>query len=128
MSRLTTITDSALELAGQAGNSIKQLVPNADKLLKASAALGVAKTGGRVAIAFARRNPVVAVAAALGVGVLAYAANRKRKQAALGAPIEGKSKRIEAKRVNGTGKTRTAGAARPPRARKATTKSPSAEV
>lgn len=104
MSRISKITDRAMELAGQAGTSLSKISPNAEKLLKTGAALGVAKTGGKVALGFARRNPVVAVAAAVGVGVLAYAANRKRKQAALDAPIEGKSKRVEAKRVNGTGK------------------------
>ena len=88
--------------------------------------MGAVKTGGRVAVKFVRRNPVVAVAAALGVGVLAYAAHRKRKQEALNAPIEGRSKRIEAKRVNGTGKARKTATTRTPRARKTTT--PSAEA
>lgn len=127
MSRLTIITDRAMELANQAGTSLKHAVPNADKLLQTGAALGAVKTGGKLAVGFIRRNPVVAVAAALGVGVLAYAAHRKRKRDALNAPIEGKSKRIEAKRVNGTGKTRGASAtARAPRTRK--TPAPSAEA
>lgn len=117
MSKLTTITDRAMELASQAGTSLKHVGPSAQKLLTTGAALGVVKTGGKAAIGFARRNPVVAVAAALGVGVLAYAANRKRKQAASKAPIEGKSKRVEAKRVNGTGtgKRASTATARKPR-------------
>jgi hypothetical protein len=128
MSKLTTITDRAMDLVSQAGSSLKHVGPGAAKLLQTGAAMGAVKTGGRVAVKFVRRNPVVAVAAALGVGVLAYAAHRKRKQEALNAPIEGRSKRIEAKRVNGTGKARktTTASTRAPRQRKTTT--PSAEA
>ena len=128
MSRLTTLTDRAMELASQAGTSLKQISPNAEKLLKTGAALGAVKTGGKVALGFARRNPVVAVAAALGVGVLAYAANRKRKLAALNAPIEGKSKRVEAKRVNGTGKRASTATARKPRTTAKSSSRPSTEA
>lgn len=129
MSKLTTITDRAMDLVSQAGTGLKHVGPSATKLLQTGAAMGAIKTGGRVAVKFARRNPVVAVAAALGVGVLAYAAHRKRKRDEANAPIEGRSKRIEAKRVNGTGKARksTASTARAPRARKAST-TPSAEA
>lgn len=128
MSKFTTITDRAMDLVSQAGTSLKHAGPGAAKLLQTGAAMGAVKTGGRVAVNFVRRNPVVAVAAALGVGVLAYAAHRKRKQEALNAPIEGRSRRIEAKRVNGTGKARKTATAstRAPRARKSTT--PSAEA
>ncbi|MGH8063293.1 MAG: hypothetical protein ACREO7_14905 [Pseudoxanthomonas sp.] len=128
MSKLTTITDRAMDLVSQAGASLKQVGPGATKLLQTGAAMGAVKTGGRVAVKFVRRNPIVAVAAALGVGVLAYAAHRKRKQEALNAPIEGRSKRIEAKRVNGTGKASrtTTASTRAPRTRKTTT--PSAEA
>lgn len=130
MSKLTTITDRAMDLVSQAGASLKHVGPSATKLLQTGAAMGAVKTGGRVAVKFVRRNPVIAVAAALGVGVLAYAAHRKRKRDEANAPIEGRSKRIEAKRVNGTGKTTrksTASATRTPRARK-TTATPSAEA
>ncbi|MEO8366910.1 MAG: hypothetical protein ABI538_11935 [Pseudoxanthomonas sp.] len=125
MSKLTIITDRAMDLVSQAGTSLKHVGPSAAKLLQTGAAMGAVKTGGRVAVKFVRRNPVVAVAAALGVGVLAYAAHRKRKQEALNAPIEGRSKRIEAKRVNGTGKARktTTASTRAPRSRKTTTSS-----
>lgn len=126
MSKLTTITDRAMDLVSQAGTSLKHVGPSATKLLQTGAAMGAVKTGGRVAVKFVRRNPVVAVAAALGVGVLAYAAHRKRRQEALNAPIEGRSKRIEAKRVNGTGKARKTTTARAPRVRKST--APSAEA
>jgi len=128
MSKLTTITDRAMDLVSQAGTSLKHVGPSATKLLQTGAAMGAVKTGGRVAVKFVRRNPIVAVAAALGVGVLAYAAHRKRKLEALNAPIEGRSKRIEAKRANGAGKARKTATAttRAPRARKSTT--PSAEA
>lgn len=121
MSKLTTITDRAMDLVSQAGSSLKHVGPSAGKLLQTGAAMGAVKTGGKVAVKFARRNPVVAAAAALGVGVLAYAAYRKKQKAEANAPIEGRSKRVEAKRVNGTGKPRTASTTtRAPRARKST--------
>ena len=129
MSKLTTLTDRAMDLVSQAGTGLKQVRPGATKLLQTGAALGAVKTGGRVAAKFVRRNPVAVIAAALGVGVLAYAAHRKRKKDALNAPIEGRSKRIEAKRVNnGTVKARktTTATTRAPRARKSAT--PSAEA
>lgn len=105
MSKLTIITDRALELVSQAGSNLKQAMPkNADKLLQTGVVLGAAKTGAKTAGKFIRRNPVVAVAAAAGIGLLAYAAYRKRKRDAADAPIEGKSRRIEARKVNGTGR------------------------
>ncbi|MEJ1097426.1 MULTISPECIES: hypothetical protein [unclassified Pseudoxanthomonas] len=109
MSRLTIITDRAMELASQASDSFKQMVPSGDKLLQTGAALGAVKTGAKVASGFVRRNPVIAIAAAAGVGLLAYAAYRKRKNDEAHAPIEGKSRRVEARRVNGaTASKRTA--------------------
>lgn len=105
MSRLTIITDRALELVSQAGDSFKQMVPSGDKLLQTGAALGAMKTGAKVAQGFVRRNPVIAIAAAAGVGLLAYAAYRKRKNDEAHAPIEGKSKRVEAQRVNGASRS-----------------------
>ena len=101
MSKLTTITDRAMELASQAGTSLKHAVPSADKLLQTGAALGVAKTGGKLAVNFVRRNPAVAVATGIGVGLLALVAYRKRKQGQATGAIEGKSRRVEARKVNG---------------------------
>ncbi|MGN7833064.1 hypothetical protein ACTJI2_15800 [Pseudoxanthomonas sp. 22568] len=113
MSKLTIITDRALELVSQAGSNLKQAMPkNADKLLQTGVVLGAAKTGAKTAGKFIRRNPVVAVAAAAGIGLLAYAAYRKRKRDAADAPIEGKSRRIEARKVNGTGRAGRRAAAR----------------
>lgn len=113
MSKLTIITDRALELVNQAGSGImsassnlkQSVIPEASKLLQTGAALGVAKTGAKTAVKFVRRNPVIAVAAGVGVGLLAYAAYRKKKRDAANAPLEGKSRRIEARKVNGTGRT-----------------------
>lgn len=129
MSKVTIITERALELLGQAGDSMKHVGPSATKLLQTGAALGAMKTGSKIAVGLVRRNPVVAVAAALGVGVMAYAAKRKRDQDG-SAPIEGRSKRVEAKRVTapkrGAAKstasksTASKSTARKPRARKAT--------
>jgi len=125
MSKVTIITERALELLGQAGDSMKHVGPSATKLLQTGAALGALKTGGKLAVGLVRRNPAIAVAAALGVGVMAYAAKRKRDKDG-SAPIEGRSRRVEAKRVTGTAKrtapksTATKTAARKPRARKTT--------
>lgn len=116
MSKLTTITDRALELASHAGTSLKHAVPSADKLLQTGAALGVAKTGGRLAVGFVRRNPAVAVATGIGVGLLALAAYRKRKRDEANGTIEGKSRRVEARKVNGKASTaRKPGTPRKPR-------------
>jgi len=128
MSKLTTITDRAMDLVSQAGTSLKHVGPSATKLLQTGAAMGAVKTGGRVAVKFVRRNPVVAVAAALGVGVLAYAAHRKRKRDEANAPIEGRSKRIEPKRVSGTGKARKTSASSNGSSRARKTAAPSAET
>ena len=100
MSKLSHLTDSALdrvlELAGQAGDSLKNGSSGAAGWLKTGAAVGALKTGGRMATRVARRNPGTAVAlAAVGVGLLGYAAYRKRKQAQLAtAPVDGQSRHV----------------------------------
>ena len=105
MSKFTIITDRAIDFVSQAGANIKHAMPDADKLLQTGAALGAIKAGSRVASGFVRRNPAMVVAAAVGVGVLAYVAYRRRKKAGLDAPIDGKSTRIQARRIEGNGKT-----------------------
>ncbi|MCD7099148.1 hypothetical protein [Stenotrophomonas sp. MMGLT7] len=107
MSKLTVITDRALEraleIAGNAGDSLKhaggslrESGVHAADWIKTGAAIGAVKTGGKVATKLVRRNPGVAIAAAVaGVGLLAYAVYRKR-QRDKNAPIEGSSHRIEA--------------------------------
>lgn len=97
MSKLSNITDTALErvmeLAGQAGGGLKHGGSTAADWLKTGAAIGALKTGGKVATKVVRRNPGAAVAvAALGLGVLGYAAYRKRKQQT--ALLEGQSRRV----------------------------------
>ncbi|WP_045768063.1 hypothetical protein [Xanthomonas albilineans] len=104
MSKLTIITDRALDLASHAGDSLKHLGPQANKWLqsgmtigaiKAGAALGAVKTGGKATRNAVRRNPALAIAAAaVGVGLIGYAIYRKRQRDKT-APIEGKAQRIE---------------------------------
>jgi hypothetical protein len=106
MNNLTRLPERAMELASHVGDGIKDRVPDrAMKWIETGAALGVLKSGSRVATRFVRRNPVVAVAAAAGAGLLWYAAHRRAKQAENGA-IEGKATRVEAKRVNGNANRR----------------------
>lgn len=117
MSRLTVITDRALErvldLAGTAGDSLKyaansagaglrnagnslhrHATPGAAEWLKTGAALGAVKTGGRVATKLVRRNPTVAVAAAVaGIGLLGYAVYRKHKRDQ--AALDGDAQRVD---------------------------------
>lgn len=111
MSRLTVITDRALERAldlahsagdglKQAGGSLRHFGPQATDWIKTGAALGAVKTGGKVAGKFARRNPAVTIAAAaVGVGLLGYALYRKqqKKKAATGQLVEGQAKRVSAR-------------------------------
>ncbi|MDQ1091446.1 uncharacterized membrane protein YebE (DUF533 family) [Xanthomonas sacchari] len=119
MSKLTIITDRALDLASHAGDSLKHLGPQANKwlqsgkavgALKAGAALGAVKTGTKVARSAVRRNPAVAIAAAaVGIGLLGYAIYRKR-QRDKGAPIEGNAQRIEAASKRGNSGARRSAA------------------
>lgn len=111
MSKLTIITDRALELAEQAGSglrhagaSLRGAGSSAEQWLKAGAALGAARTGAKVAGGFVRRNPVAVAAAAavVGAGALAYVLYRKRRQQAeqaqQGEPIEGQARKLSATR------------------------------
>lgn len=107
MSRLTVITDRALEramdLASSAGDGLRHagsnlrdhVAPQAMDWIKTGAALGAVKSGGKVATRLARRNPAVTIAAAAaGVGLIAYAIYRKKKQRDL-ATLEGSAQRVE---------------------------------
>jgi hypothetical protein len=110
MRTLDSFSDKAMELVGQVGDGLKHAIPDgAGKWLQTGAALGMAKTGTRVAGRFIRRNPAVSVAAAAGAGLLWYVARRQAKKAENGA-IEGQSTRVEAKR--GTAAKRKRGTAR----------------
>lgn len=94
MSKFSHLTDTALErvleLAEQAGDGLKSGGSNAATWLKTGAAIGALKTGGRMATRAARRHPGAVIAvAAVGVGLLGYAAYRKRKQARLQNEVRG---------------------------------------
>ena len=104
MSKLGELSDRALELVEQAGEKLKLGSDAAGNLLKTGAALGVMRTSAKAATGFARRNPVVAIAAGVGVGLLALAAYRKRKRAQMLGSTEGTPRRIDPRRVEGTGK------------------------
>lgn len=114
MSKLTLITDRALELAEQAGaglrhasrhagsslrhagHQVRHAGHGAEHWIKAGAALGAARTGTRVAASAVRRNPVAVAAAAavVGAGVLAYVMYRKRRQQQAHAPLDGQAYRV----------------------------------
>jgi hypothetical protein len=115
MSTIERLPGRALELATQVGEGIKSRVPDrALKWVETGAALGALKTGAKVATRFARRNPAVTVATVAGAGLLWYAARRRAKQAEDG-PIEGQSRRGEAKRKGENGSAGKPRARRAPR-------------
>jgi len=108
------VPDRALRIAGQVGDSLKDAVPgNALRWVETGAALGALRTGSRTAGKFARRHPVALIAAAAGAGVVWYALRQRAKRKANGAwqdehtedtgtTIEGRARRIEARRVRST--------------------------
>ena len=108
MSTIEDLPGRALELAAHVGEEIKSRVPDrAMKWVETGAALGAARTGAKMTTKFVRRNPVIAVAAIAGAGLLWYAARKRARQAEDGA-IEGQSRRVAAKRTNGSaGKSRS---------------------
>lgn len=109
MSRLTIITDRALELASHAGDSLKQVAPHAGKWLQTGAAIGAVKAGSNAAGKFVRRNPATvaaSVAAVAGIGLVVWAVYRKRKRGQANAPIEGRSRRVTVRKATSTGQAR----------------------
>ena len=122
MSKLTIISDRAMELAEQAGaglrnagSSLRDAGIGAEQWIRTGAALGAAKAGFSVARGTVRRHPVaVATAAAVvGAGVLAYVLYRKKRQQAQGAAIEGESQRVPRSNGNAATRARTARTRRP---------------
>lgn len=105
MSKLGELSERALDLVEQAGGKLKLGGDAAGKLLQTGAALGVVRTGAKAATGFVRRNPVVAVAAGVGVGLLAFAAYRRRKRAQMEGSTEGPHRRIDPRRVEGPEKS-----------------------
>lgn len=102
MGKLDSYSDKVMDLVGQVGDNLRTVLPDsAGKWLQTGAALGVAKTGTRAVGGLIRRNPAAAVAAAVGAGVVWYAVMRHRKkQLAQGQVIDGKAKRVDARRVS----------------------------
>lgn len=105
MNRIESISERALELASNVGDSMRGALPRAGQLLDAGAKLGVLKAGTRVAGTFVRRHPAAIAAALAGAGLLWYAAHRRAKREANGEgrerkAIDGSAKRVEAKRGN----------------------------
>ena len=103
MSRMSHLTDHALELAEQASaglrhasQSLRDAGVDAERWIKTGAALGAAKVGVGYARNTVRRHPVaVATAAAVvGAGVLAYVLYRKGRKRQQHEPIEGQARRI----------------------------------
>ena len=122
MSKLTIISDRALELAEQAGaglrhagSSLRDAGIGAEQWIKTGAALGAAKAGFKVARGTVRRHPVaVATAAAVvGAGVLAYVLYRKRRQQQAQEPIEGESRRMPRSNGNASARARAGRTRRP---------------
>lgn len=98
MNKLGNAQDRAMALIGELGDGLRKAVPGkAMQWVETGAALGALRTGGRVALKVARRNPVLAGAAIAGAGLLWFAA-RKRAKAAEQTPIEGSAKRVEARK------------------------------
>ncbi|MBS0199833.1 MAG: hypothetical protein JSR70_05235 [Proteobacteria bacterium] len=87
MNKFDGYTDRVVDLAGKVGDAVKEHLPeHAMRWIETGAAIGAVKTGSRVAGKFVRRNPVLAVAAIAGAGLLWYA-TRQRRQAAAGNSI-----------------------------------------
>ncbi|ALN60707.1 MULTISPECIES: hypothetical protein [Lysobacter] len=109
MSKFDSLPDRALELVHAISANLKEAAPKAGQWLDTGAKFGVVKAGARTAGGFIRRNPVVAVAAVAGAGLLWYAAaRRKARQQAEGEPIEGSARRIDARRAApGAGRRRS---------------------
>ena len=107
MGKMDKAQDRAMELIGEIGDGIRKAVPGkAMQWVETGAALGAVRTGTRLAGKFVRRNPVLAGAAIAGAGLLWFAARQRAKKQAAGEPIEGSATRVEAKRGNGSTRTR----------------------
>ncbi|WP_298577743.1 hypothetical protein [uncultured Luteimonas sp.] len=100
MSRLDSIPGKMMDLVGNVGDSIRDHMPTrAGTLLQTGAALGMAKTGTRVAGHFLRRNPALVVATVIGAGAAWYAVHRYRRKQAAGETIDGQARRVEPRRA-----------------------------
>ena len=96
MSKFEELSDKAMSLVGQAGDSLRHAIPaTAENWLKTGVAVGAARTGAKVGVGFLRRNPAIVAASAIGIGLVWVAARQYRKKKA-NETIEGNSRRIEA--------------------------------
>lgn len=96
MSKFEVLSDKAMSLVGQAGDSLRHALPNtAETWLKTGVSVGAARTGAKLAGGFLRRNPAIVAASAIGLGLVWVAARQYRKKQESGA-LAGKSRRIEA--------------------------------
>ncbi len=96
MSKFEALSDKALSLVEQAGDSLRHAIPTtAEHWMKTGVAVGAARTGAKVAGGFLRRNPAIVAASAIGVGLVWVAARQYRKKKA-GEAIQGNARRIEA--------------------------------
>ncbi|MEN4903648.1 hypothetical protein [Luteimonas sp. TWI1416] len=110
MSKFEALSDKAVSLVGQAGDSLRHAIPGtAEKWLKTGLTVGAARTGAKVAGGFLRRNPAIVAASAIGLGLVWVAARQYRKKQANGT-IQGNSRRIEA--GNAAARKRSVNAAR----------------
>ena len=106
--KLIALPERAMDLAGKLGGEVMELVPRAGQWLDAGVKIGAVKTGGKVAMKFVRKYPVVAVATVVGAGALWLLARKKAKAAQNGdgrEAIEGSARRVPAKRASGAKKT-----------------------
>lgn len=95
MSKFEMLSDKAMSLVGQAGDSLRHALPNtAETWLKTGVSVGAARTGAKVAGSFLRRNPAIVAASAIGLGLVWVAARQYRKKQESGA-LAGRSRRIE---------------------------------
>jgi hypothetical protein len=117
------------------GTSLVKAVPKAGKLasrvknaVSVGAGLAIAKRGGKVALAAAKKNPVAVAAGAVvlaGLGVAVAVARKRKKDREAAANGTAKPKRVTAQnmRGNGAATAKKAPAKRAARARKPATAS-----
>jgi len=99
MSKFEALSDKALSLVGQAGDSLRHAIPDsAEKWLQTGVAIGAARTGTKLAGGFLRRNPAILAASVIGAGLVWVAARQYKKRKQNGA-VEGSSRRIEPTRA-----------------------------
>lgn len=104
MSAIEDLADRGAAIVEQARKVFDAAPSGVKNVFKTGAALGVARTGARMAGGFVRRNPgLILAAAVVGAGVLAYSAYRKRTAGAPSGradrePIEGEAVEVPKRR------------------------------